>query len=63
MARKTRLKKFDKLPDHIKQEVIKLRREGRTFEYLEDYLQEKYGIEISYKSIWNWFKDKQSMFD
>ena len=63
MARKTRLKKFDRLPDHIKQEIIKLRREGRTFEYLEDYLQEKYGIEISYKSIWNWFKDKQNMFD
>jgi len=63
MARKTRLKKFDKLPDHIKQEIIKLRREGRTYEYLEDYLQEKYGIEISYKSLWNWFKDKQSMFD
>lgn len=63
MARKTRLKKFDRLPDHIKQEIIKLRREGRTFEYLEDYLQEKYGMEISYKSIWNWFKDKQNMFD
>jgi len=63
MARKTRLKKFDKLPDRIKQEIIKLRREGRTFEYLEDYLAEKYGIEISYKSIWNWFKDKQTMFD
>ena len=63
MARKTRLKKFNRLPDHIKQEIIKLRREGRTFEYLEDYLQEKYGIEISYKSIWNWFKDKQNMFD
>ncbi len=61
--KKTRLKKFDKLPEHIKQEVIQLRRQGRTFEYLENYLEEKYGIEISYKSLWNWFKDKQDMFD
>jgi len=36
--KKTRLKKFDKLPEYVKQEIIQLRRHGRTFEYLENYL-------------------------
>lgn len=60
---RTRLKKFDTLPEEVKQELISLRRQGRTFEYLENYAEERYGIKISYKSIWNWFKDKQDMFD
>ena len=63
MKKSTRLKKFDKLPDNVKLEVINLRKRGATFEELENHLDEKYGIKISYKSIWNWFKDKQHIFD
>ena len=63
MKKSTRLKKFDKLPDSVKLDIIEKRKKGATFKELEDYLNDKYGVEISYKSIWNWFKDRQELFN